>query len=368
MQIPPFTLSDLASLLSGQIIGDPALKLTGFNGDPLKASPTELCFIFNAKFCRLLNEGALQAGAYLVPSDFEFKVDFNGIAVDRPKLVVRTLLTHFAPKRFAPPVGVHATAVIDPSAQIGEGVRVGAHVFIGPQCTIGARSEIQAGCSLGQGVRLGEACCLKYRVVIEDFCQLGDRVIVHPGAVIGADGFSYVTAEPTNVERLIAGGQSADLAIIKQAQLKVPSVGWVEIGDDVEIGANSCIDRGSFGATIIGRGTKIDNLVQVAHNCKLGEDVLLAGQCGLAGSVTLGDRVVIAGQAGCRDNTTIGDDSLVLGASHVHKDAPAFSVLGGSPAVPAQEYIKREKSLRRVLRDVPQLKERLEALEKKSPS
>lgn len=364
-QIPSFSLGQLAQITGGELHGDPALQLSGVNPDPLKAKAGELCFVFNNKFIKLLNEGELKASAYLVPSDSNITIEAPRVAVKRPKLIIKQLLEVFAPKRFSFAVGIHPSAVIDESATLGKNVRIGPFVFIGPKSVIGDNTEIQSGVHIGQGVSIGSSCTIKPRVVIEDSTKVGNRVIIHPGTVVGADGFSYVTEEQSNLEKIQAGAKPEELEIKKQPQLKVPSAGWVEIGDDVEIGANTCIDRGTIGPTIIGNGTKIDNQVQVAHNCKIGEDCLMIGQAGLAGSVTLGDRVVIAGHSGCKDNIEIGHDTVIVAASHAHKDSAPFQILGGDPAIPAREYIQKEKSLRRALREVPKLREEVDALKKK---
>jgi UDP-3-O-[3-hydroxymyristoyl] glucosamine N-acyltransferase len=363
-QIPNFTLGQLAQITNGELSGDANLTLQGISPDPLKATPDQLCLVFGSKFIKLLHEGKLNAGAYLVPSDAKITANVPRVAVKRPKLIIKQLLEVFGPKRFSFPIGVHPSAVIDPTASLGKNVKIGPLVYVGPGAQIGDNTELQTGATLGANVKVGSGCLIKSRVVVEDACIIGNRVILHPGAVIGADGFSYVTEDVSNLEKIQAGAKPNDLEPKPQLQLKVPSAGWVEIADDVEIGANTCIDRGTIGATIIGRGTKIDNLVQVAHNCKIGEDCLLIGQSGMAGSVTMGDRVVIAGHSGCKDNTEIGHDSIIAAASHTHKDVEPFSIMGGDPAVTAKEYIGREKSLRRALREVPKLRQELNELKK----
>jgi UDP-3-O-[3-hydroxymyristoyl] glucosamine N-acyltransferase len=364
-QIPSFTLGQLAQITSGDLVGDPSLSLAGVSSDPLKASSNQLCLVFTPKFIKLLNEGKLNAAAYLVPTDSKITVDVPRVAVKRPKLIIKQLLEVFGPKRFSFPAGVHPSAVVDESVILGKNVKIGPHVFIGPKSEIGDNTEIQAGVVIGQSVNIGSSCLLRARVVIEDSCKIGNRVIIHPGTVIGADGFSYITEEISNLEKIQAGTKTEELEVKTQPQLKVPSAGWVEIADDVEIGANSCIDRGTIGPTSIGRGTKIDNLVQIAHNCKIGEDCLLIGQSGLAGSVTLGDRVVVAGHSGCKDNTEIGHDVVIAASSHTHKDVEPFNIMGGNPALTAKEYIQREKGIRRAMREAPKLREELEALKKK---
>jgi UDP-3-O-[3-hydroxymyristoyl] glucosamine N-acyltransferase len=364
IQIPSFTLGQLAQMTNGEISGDPDFKLLGFSPDPLKADSQQLCFVFTPKYIKLLNEGKLAAGAYLVPSDAKIEAPVNCVKVARPKLTIKQLLDLFAPKRFTFPEGIHASAIVEPTAQLGDRVKIGPFAFVGPRTIIGDKTEIQSGVQIGQNVKIGKNCLIKSNVVIEDFSKIGDNVIIHPGAVVGADGFSYVTERESNLEQVQKGAKPESLSTEPNPLLKVASAGWVEIEDDVEIGANSCIDRGTLGVTVIGKGTKIDNQVQIAHNCRIGKDCLLIGQSALAGSVILGDRVVIAGHSGCKDNIEIGHDTILAAASHAHKDAEPFSILGGDPALPAKEYIQREKSLRRAMRETPKLREELNELKK----
>ncbi|HEY9885730.1 MAG TPA: UDP-3-O-(3-hydroxymyristoyl)glucosamine N-acyltransferase, partial [Vampirovibrionales bacterium] len=363
-QIPQFTLGQLKQITSGKIFGDENLTLKGFSSDPLKATKEQLCFAFTPKYIKLLNEGKLNAGAYLVPEDSKVEVEVPRVAVKRPKLTIKLLLDLFAPKRFSFNPSVHPSVVKHENVQLGKNVKIGPNVFLGPNCKIGDNTEIQAGVVIGRNVEIEQGCLLKANVVIEDYCKIGKRVIIHPNTVIGADGFSYVTEDISNLEKARAGAKPEELSTGRQIQHKVPSAGIVIIEEDVEIGANTCIDRGTMGPTIIKKGTKIDNLVQIAHNCTIGEDCLLVGQCGIAGSVTLGDRVVVAGHAGCKDNTEIGHDTIIAGASHTHKDAPPYSIMGGDPAIPATEWIKKEKALRKAMREAPKLREELNELKK----
>lgn len=363
-QIPAFKLGQLQQITGGKLSGDPEFQLEGFSSDPLKACDKELCFVFTNKYIKLLNENKLKAGAYLVPDDVQIHVDVPRVSVKRPKLVIKQLLDLFAPKRFSFPEGVDKTASVDETATIGKNVKIGPGVFVGPACVIGDNTEIQAGAILGKNVKLGSSCLIKYRVVIEDGSKLGDRVVIHPGSVIGADGFSYITEEESNLEKVRKGAKPEELGTTRQIQLKVPSAGWVEIKDDVEIGANTCVDRGTLGPTIIGKGTKLDNQVQVAHNCNIGEDCLMIGQSALAGSVVLGDRCVVAGHSGCKDGIEIGHDTIIAAASHAHKDSEPFQILGGDPAVTAKEYIQKEKSLRKAMRETPKLRQELDELKK----
>jgi UDP-3-O-[3-hydroxymyristoyl] glucosamine N-acyltransferase len=221
--------------------------------------------------------------------------------------------------------------------------------------TVGSGAVVGAGCLLHPGVRLGE------RVV------LGDRVIVHHNASIGADGFSYVTPEPASFEA--ARGHAGDEVTARIRDLRrINSIGTVVIGDDVEIGAGAAIDRANIGATIIGRGTKIDNLVQVGHNCVIGEDCLFSGQVGISGSARIGDRVVLAGQAGIADHARIGDDAIVGPQSGVSRIVGERQVVMGYPAVKRSTFFSERLNIGRIgrlLREVADLRARLSALEQK---
>jgi UDP-3-O-[3-hydroxymyristoyl] glucosamine N-acyltransferase len=201
------------------------------------------------------------------------------------------------------------------------------------------------------------------RVNIGDFVKIGNRVIIHHGASIGADGFSFVTETPSTIEAAKEQGNvQGDFS--SQRIYKIPSVGSVEIGDDVEIGANSTIDRGTVENTVIGRGTKIDNLVMIAHNCKIGENCMIISQVGIAGSCNIGDRVVLAGQVGMADHIDIGEDSIVMAKSGVSKSLPKKSIVIGSPAVPRKEFIKQLKYMKEIetlLKDFKKYQKQIEA-------
>ena len=249
------------------------------------------------------------------------------IRVKQPRAAFAKAVALFHPPEVPPP-GIHPTAIVASSVTIGAGVHVGAYAVIKDGATIGARSVIDAGVVVGAGAAVGEECVLHPRVVLYPRVVLGHRVIVHAGSVIGSDGFGYVQEAGRHV--------------------KVPQVGTVVVGDDVEIGANTTIDRATLGTTRIGRGTKIDNLVQVAHNNVVGEHCILAAQVGLAGSVTLGRYVLLGGQVGVGDHVTVGEKSMVGGQGGVIGDVPAGSVLWGTPAQPRREYLRQMAALKRL--------------------
>jgi UDP-3-O-[3-hydroxymyristoyl] glucosamine N-acyltransferase len=257
--------------------------------------------------------------------------------VARPNYAIFKMLSAFPVKRYWPEKGIHPTAVIDPSCQLAEDVAIGAHVVIGPKTKIGARTKIMAGTIIGGEVTIGDDCLMHSGCRIADYIRMGNRVILQQGASIGSDGFGYVTERPSNMELRMGGINELSDEI--NPLLKIPQIGTVIIEDDVEIGANTTIDRATIGATKIGRGAKIDNLVMIAHNCQIGQEVIVVAQVGIAGSCNIGDRVIVAGQAGLKDHITVGKDAILEGQAGVMKDVEQGAVLVGSPAQPVRDFM-----------------------------
>ncbi len=237
------------------------------------------------------------------------------------------ILEAIAPRHAAPPAGVHATACVDASARIDPTAHIGPGVVIGAEARVGARTILHARVALGAGARIGADCDLRAGVVIEDRCVVGARVVIHPNTVIGGDGFGYRPAGASARE----GGP---------ALIRIPHAGIVEVHDDVEIGACTAIDRGKFGSTVIGAGTKIDNLVQIGHNCRIGRNCVICGAVGLAGSVTLGDGVTLGGGVGVKDNLTLGAGSTVAARSGVMDEIPPGETWAGYPAAPFSQMMR----------------------------
>jgi UDP-3-O-[3-hydroxymyristoyl] glucosamine N-acyltransferase len=259
--------------------------------------------------------------------------------------------------------GSHATAVIDPTAAIGEGAAIGPFVVIGARAEIGPNARISAHAIVAEDARIGADALLLQGVKIGARVRIGDRFIAQPGAVIGADGFSFVTPEKSAVENVRDTLGDAGRAA-KQSWTRIHSLGAVKIGDDVEIGANSCIDRGTIRDTEIGSGTKLDNLVHIGHNVRVGRDCLICGQVGMAGSSRIGDRVVMAGQCGVNDNIFVGDDVIAGGATKIFTNAPAGRVLLGYPAMKMETHVEAYKGLRRLPRLFAQVAELQKAVSK----
>lgn len=332
------TAAEIAKYLNCQLIGD-AVRVSGVAG-PETAGAEDLIYLdsprnaergaASAARCAIVPEGMALTGKSLIESRSP-KLDFARAAawILPPAPIAR---------------GIHATAVISPTAKLGAGVGIGPYAVIDDDVEIGAGSEIGAHCVLGRGARLGARCRLYPRVTLYPGAHLGANVSVHAGAVIGSDGFGYVSEHEGKL-------------------LKFPQAGGVEIGDDVEIGANTTIDRGSLGRTEIARGTKIDNLVQIAHNVRIGEDSIVAAQTGISGSSMLGRRVVMGGQVGIAEHCAIADGAVVgaQGGVPSNKKLREARVYWGTPARPIEHVLEQYAWMGRL----PDLAKRVAALESK---
>lgn len=302
------------------------------------------------------------AKAALVPMGVSLE-HISTIEVERPRLAMMKLIHLFYIPPDAP-AGVHPTAVVHPSAKLGKDVCIGPNVVIGRDAVIGDNTKLLANVYIGKNSRIGKNCLFHAGVNVGDFISIGNSVIIHHGASIGADGFSFVTETPNNVESAKEEG-NIQKDFSKQVIYKIPSIGSVVICDDVEIGANATIDRGTIENTFIGRGTKIDNLAMVAHNCKIGENCMIISQVGIAGSVEIGNRVVLAGQVGVADHISIGDDTIAMAQAGISKSVPAKSIIAGTPAVPRKEFIKQikyTKDIEALVKEVKALRQELNAL------
>lgn len=316
-----WTTGELATRLRAELRGPGDLAITRLDAME-RADAGTLTFIRDAKYALLWKES--KAGAAVVSKGIEVSAPQGRalLVVEDADRALIEMLEALTPPTVLPGAGVDTQASVDPSAKVDPSARLGAFVRVGPDATVGARTTLHAGVTLGAGVRVGADCELRAGVVIEDRCTLGDRVRVHANAVIGADGFGY---------RASADGKSL---------VKIPHAGHVEIGDDVEIGANANIDRGKFGPTVIGSGAKIDNLVQIGHNCRVGRCVIICGACGVSGSVTIGDGAVLAGGVGVADNVTIGAGAKVGARSGVMHDIPPGEEWVGYPAQPVRTTMR----------------------------
>jgi len=284
--------------------------------------------------------------------------NITSIEVERPRLAMMKLLTMF----YVPPTtgdGIHPTAVVYPTAKLGENVSLGPNVVVAEGAVIGDNTRILANAYIGEDVKIGKDCLFHAGVNIGKNSIIGDRVIINHGASIGADGFSFVTETPDNIENAKKDGEIKETNK-QQVVYKIPSLGGVMIGNDVEIGANACIDKGTIEYTQIGDQTKIDDLVMIGHNCKVGKACMIVSQSGVAGSCVIGDRVVIAGQAGLADHLEIGSDSIIMAQAGVSKSFPEKSIIVGAPAVPRKEFIRQLQTMKKA----EQLIKKFQAYEK----
>ena len=314
-------LRDLAEYVGGRVIGDGSITI--FRVSPIEeAGPGDITFLANPRYSRFISgskASAIIVGPQLVGSEVA-RSGQGFLEVAQPYVAFAKILQLFAPaaeyqREIAP------AAHIDPSANLGHDVSVYPNVYVGQFVQVGDRSVLLPGVFLGDRVEIGSDCVLHPNVVVRDRCRLGNRVILHAGVVVGSDGFGY------------AGSG--------EARIKIPQVGVVEIEDDVEIGSNTTIDRATLGRTLIGRGAKIDNLVQIAHNVNVGANSVIAAQAGVAGSTKLGRNVTLAGQVGVVNHIEIGDGAIIGPQSGVPQSVPAGALLsGGIGVAPHHEWLK----------------------------
>jgi UDP-3-O-[3-hydroxymyristoyl] glucosamine N-acyltransferase len=326
-----FSIQEINNVLQGEIVGTTSCQITA--PEQLEAAAeTEISFIGNKKYEKFWE--ASKACVAVVNKDISIEPGENRafIKVNNADLAMSQVLELFAP---APPVfdtDIHPTAVIDKSVTIGKGTRIGAGCYVGPNVTLGENVTLYPNVTVLDECSIGQNTTIWSGTVIRERCHIGAYCILHPNCTIGADGFGF---RPCSVKGLV----------------KIPQIGNVIIGNGVEIGANSCVDRGKFSSTVLGDGCKIDNLVQIGHNSKLGKCCIMAGNSGLAGSVTLGNGVMIGGSASIKDHLTIGDGAIVGAGSGVAADVEAGKVVLGYPAVDARDALKQWAILKRMVKD-----------------
>lgn len=353
MRIP---ISKVAEALGARLDGDATLEITGAS-EPAKCAADQLALAMSPEYAEGLSEGKARVALLYDGAD---RADYGleaALFVARPRMAMAHLSALFDPGPDIAP-GVHPSAVIDPSAVIGPDACIGPLVVIGAGVQIGARARIAAHASVAEGAIIGDDALILSGARVGPRLTIGHRVILHPCSVIGADGFAFVTPEPSSVER-VRSELTDHMESASQNWTRLHSLGTVEIGDDVEVGACATVDRGTIRATVVGRGTKIDNHVMIGHNVTVGEDCMLCSQVGIAGSTRVGNRVVLAGQVGVNDNIFIGDDVVAGGASKIFTNVPAGRVVLGYPAVKMTAHVETYKALRRLprlLRDIAALK------------
>lgn len=336
------TLNEIAKLIDGKVIGDGDTLITGVSGIK-EAADGDITFLANPKYSSLMDK---TAAAAIITSAEAQKTTKPIILTENPSLAFVKIISMFMPDDAGHPQGIDYTVVMGKNVTLGKDVAIGPYVVIGDNVVIGNQSIIYAGCFIGHHSKIGSKTLIYPHVSIREHISIGSRVIIHSGTVIGSDGFGFVT--------------------IKGSHHKIPQVGTVEIADDVEIGANVTIDRARFDKTVIGRGTKIDNLVQIAHNVVIGENSLIVAQVGVAGSTIIGNNVTLAGQAGLVGHITIGDNAIVTGQSGVAKSVPADTMVSGYPARPfmtTQRVNASLQNLPKLFDLVRELKKKVEELE-----
>ena len=335
-------LEELADLVGGEVVGDPRLEITGASGLE-QAGAQEISYLAEERYRPLLESS--RAGAVVVAQKLD--TDKAQILHPQPALAFARIVNQLHPEP-RPPAGVHPSAVLESGVSLGKNVSVGPLAVLGEGVVVGDNTVIHAGVVIGEGCRLGRDTVLFPQVVLYRDTRVGDHVRIHAGAVIGSDGFSY---NPDAEGR----------------QVKMPQIGRVVIEDHVEIGANACIDRAAFGETRIEEGVKIDNLVQIAHNCRIGAHSIIVSQTGLSGSCTIGRQNVLAGQVGLADHVTLGDKVTLLARTGVFRDLPKPGLYGWAPAMPSNELMHFMPVLLRLPELAGQVKElerRLRAIEK----
>ena len=336
------TLGELAALVHGTVVGDEQLQVTTLNSLTL-AEPGQLTFVNSLKLADKLTES--KASACIVPADFT-EADIPLLQVENVDLSSARIHNYLLEEEFQA-TGIHERAVVGADCSISDQVSIGAFVSIGDRVQIGDQVKIEPGVVIGDDVQVGAGCVLHANAVIAERCILGQRVILHHGAMIGSDGFGFATDPQTGTH------------------VSKPQVGIVQLDDDVQIGANSCVDRAAFGITHIKSGVRIDNQVMVGHNCVVGENSILVGQSGMAGSSTLGRNVVLAARAAVGGHIHLDDGVMVAALAGVHNDQKKGAVVGGVPAVDIKKWGRAATAFTRLpdmLREVKRLRKELNAL------
>ncbi|MBI4055036.1 MAG: UDP-3-O-(3-hydroxymyristoyl)glucosamine N-acyltransferase [Elusimicrobia bacterium] len=334
------TVQQITELVSGKLEGDPQQVLEGA-ASLGEATPKDVSFLAHPRYAAQLRQ--TQAGCVLLPENNALikSGSFTQIYVKNPQWAFAQVLSQLEPERRSHPRGVHATALIASSAKVAPSASLGAYCVIEEGAEIGEEAILYPQCYVGRNSKIGRRCLLYPQTVVREEVEVGEDCILHSGCVLGADGYGYV--------------------FMQQKHKKIPQLGRVKVEAEVEIGANVTVDRATIGTTTIGKGTKIDNLVQIAHNVQIGEHCLIIAQAGIAGSTKIGNGVILAGQAGVIGHITVGDQVRIGAQSGVIGDVPAGAILWGTPAQPHRQSLKLEA----LQRKLPKLFETVRELKKK---
>jgi UDP-3-O-[3-hydroxymyristoyl] glucosamine N-acyltransferase len=336
----PKTLKEIAKFINGELVGDGEITIKEIKSIE-EARDGDLSVLVSSKYTEVLAQS--KASAFLVPKDIKNIHNRNVIKVDFPSVALSKVIALVMPEAIPHPKGIHKTAIISESSFLGSNVAIGPYVVVSDNAAIGDNTIIYPYCYVGKGSKIGSNCLFYPNVVIREMVVIGNRVIIHPGTVIGGDGFGYDTQKDGT-------------------HFKIPQLGTVVVEDDVEIGACVTVDRARFDKTVIGKGSKIDNLCQIAHNVIIGPYCLIAAQSGIAGSTTIGRNVVFGGQVGVADHVKIGDFVMAGAKTGISKSFPIpHTVLFGYPARP----VDKARDMIACTGLLPKLFARVRALEKK---
>jgi len=361
-----FTLTAIATALNSELIGDGALTVTRLAHPADIRDPQDLALAVDQALVPLLR--GTRANAAIVGKDCEIPDGLvkARIVVERPRLALAKLTALFAIEASLP-AGTHPTAIIEPGVTLGANVAIGAFVHITAGAVIGDNCVIHSHCSIGADAVIGRNGLLHPGARIGPRVVIGENVIIHSNTTIGADGFSFVTPQLGSVEEAkLSGGK--EVGATNQELVRIASLGTVVLGNNVEVGANSSIDRGTIAATTIGNGTKIDNQVQIGHNVQIGENCLICGRVGIAGSAEIGHRVVLGGAVGVADHVKVGDDVIAMAMSGVASNVQPRTVIGGIPALPRDRLVRNLFNIGRMKQffaKIDILTARLDSLEQK---
>jgi len=338
------TLETLAKITGTELVGDPTYIIQNVAAID-EATENDISFIANPRYESLLKDSL--AGVVIINKGMDVSDNRQYLLSDDPSVAFQKAIEFFhggdrgVPSAFT---GIHSTAVVHETVQVAEGVTIAPHAVIDENVTIGANTHIGSGVYLGKNVTVGEGCILYPNVVVREECHIGNRVILQPNAVIGSCGFGYATDEI---------GQHTKLA----------QLGNVVVEDDVEVGANSTVDRARFGSTKLGRGTKVDNQVQIAHNVDIGENNIIVAQTGIAGSVKTGKRCIMAAQTGIAGHIELADDVILAATAKTHRSIKKAGAYGGVPAVPANDFRRNAVVSMKLYEHLTQIRSRLDKLE-----